>query len=649
MCGIAGIVGLSPDLHPPAPWLAAMNRAMAHRGPDDEGIFQDRNCGFAHRRLSIVDLSPTGKQPMTSLDGRVTITYNGELYNDAELRGYLASRGVRFRGSSDTETLVELLALDGWNALPKLAGMFAVAAWFRDSGEVLLARDSGGIKPLFYSKQPAWFVFASEIPVIFASSLVPPRIDQHALGQYIRHAQPVLGTRTLWGNLLAVPPGGWLRLTSDGSISIGYFWRSPVDVISPKPAQEQHIAQRVQELLAAEVAAELRADVPVGAYLSGGVDSSILLAEMVKVAPDQVRTFGISFKESGFDERRFAELVARALKVKHTQYTYDLSDYLTDWTYLIQQRGMPLTVPNEPPLLQLAREAAKEVKVVLTGEGSDELFGGYPLLMRAPFDYYRSRLLQDNPGLFSQPELIRESLSAAYGRSSFPSPLDHFLRAYRWIPLPLSVILFGIDRAKHYEEDPFLDTFWREQFERISTLSYDDQIVQLLWNVHLPGLLGRIDATTMAASIEGRVPFVGKPVVEYGLSLPASLKVRFRSEDDEARAFQLPLPEAVQKHDVAKLILREAYRNRIPESIRTRTKTSFPVPLDSWFSGQLRASARDRLMACAEQSHWFDREGVEFLFSKALPSGSGIALWMALNLALFYEAQQNAVRNIARG
>ncbi|MDK9698720.1 MAG: asparagine synthase (glutamine-hydrolyzing) [bacterium] len=641
MCGIAGILGRSESLRPPIQWLQGMAKSIAHRGPDGDGFFLEGTCGFAHRRLSIRDLTETGKQPMTSHNGLVTVVFNGELYNDDELRSSLHASGTRFRGSSDTEVLVELFARDGWDALPQFSGMFALAVWFHDRKELLLARDFAGIKPLYYSIQPAWFLFASEIPALLTTGLVPPDINEPAISQYVRHAQPAIGERTLWSHIRVLPPSGWLRVNHLGEVSHGFLWRPPTHIEEEYRNNDALVAHRLQELLSDETKRELKADVPVGAYLSGGVDSTILLAEVASVATS-VRTFGIRFPDAGFDESRYAKLAASAFQVQHTQLTYSLDSYVDDWVQLVAQRGAPLTVPNEPPLKALAQAASQELKVVLTGEGSDELFGGYPLLSRAPFDFHRSKLLASNPELFGEAaETLTNALVSQYGRATFLSPLDHFTRAYRWIPVPLTAILFGLERARSIENDAYLDTFWREHFARTASLPYEEQAQTILWSVHLPGLLGRIDATTMAASIEGRVPFVSKKLVEFGLSLPLSQKLRFRSLEAEAQAFRLPASEISGKLDIAKYVLREAYKNRIPNSLRMRSKTSFPVPLEQWFSGRLRNTIRDRLIACAEKSHWFDRDGIEYLFSQALPPGSGIALWMALNLALFYDVRES--------
>ena len=374
MCGIAGYIRL--DRPAEASVVHAMCGEIRHRGPDDEGVHVDGNCGIGMRRLSIIDLS-TGHQPMSNEDGSVWIVFNGEIYEYRELRADLIARGHRFRTASDTETIVHLYEEQGVAGLERLRGMFAFAIWDARKGRLLLARDRFGKKPLYYAVLPQGIYFASEISCLRQAG-VPLETDADALRLYFQFNY-IPDPLTAYRAIRRVPAGGWLTYEG-GKVEQGRYWRLPVAAANPKPGMTHADAvARVREKFDEAVRIRMIADVPLGAFLSGGIDSSSVVASMARQSPDPVKTFSIGFEESRFNELPFARMVAEQYKTEHHEIVVR-PDSIAIIRKFVKHFGEPFADSSAIPTFIVCEFAARHVKVALSGDGGDELFGGYTSL-----------------------------------------------------------------------------------------------------------------------------------------------------------------------------------------------------------------------------------------------------------------------------
>ena len=628
MCGIAGAVGLdSRDLQAE---VRRMTRTLVHRGPDSDGYHVEPPVAFGHRRLRIIDLV-TGEQPMVSRSGRFVMIYNGEIYNYRELRRSLTNDGVTFRTQSDTEVLLELLACQGWSAISQCLGMFAVALWDRREQALILLRDRLGVKPLWYTVlADGSILFGSEIKAILAATGAPRRLNRSALIDYLFFRQPGR-TQSLFEDIQQVAPGAAL-IWKAGRLEHQQFWdlnvEQPQLSLSPDEAVEV-----VREGVTAAVRRRLIADVPLGAYLSGGLDSSIVVATMAKQGSAPVKTFAIGFPESGFNEFEWARMVASRYATDHHEIDIDLGDYNRLWHEMIRFRDAPLSVPNEVALLRMSHELKRSITVVLSGEGADELFGGYGRIFRSGDDFtHLQALLKDEKSETSEPQSDDgAALWKRYGRTGFSSDLDFFLHRYRW---------FAPEEVASLVKGPIAESQITNELSRAlcraAHLDVPSRFLYLFQLWHLHGLLMRLDATTMAAAVEARVPFVDHTLIETVFRLPFQLKCRFRSADAQKAAASLAADDVSEVLDITKWVLREAFKEDLPVEILSRKKVGFPVPLGAWLGRGLADFAREAVDQKAVRAlDVFDRNNVFSFIANAKTQDDALKVWMLCNVSLF--------------
>jgi asparagine synthase (glutamine-hydrolysing) len=382
MCGIAGLFKAHNNGFDLAALAARVLPHLDHRGPDDRGLMlvsEDR-CAFVHTRLSILDLSPAGHQPMATPDGRYSITFNGEIYNFRELRQQLLDQGETFASQTDTEIILKLYARHGADCLTQLRGMFALAIWDDARQELFVARDRLGIKPVYYYAADQRFLFASEVRALLATGLVPRRLDVAALSEYLAY-QAVPAPRTLIEGVRLLPPGCWIKVDAEGRLTQTRYWDALTSAETVDPGQSYETSKRrVAELLHESVALHLVSDVPVGAFLSGGIDSSALVA-LMRAAGQQPHTFAVVFNEQAFDEAQYARVVATAVRAEHTEIRLGERDLLDELPASLLAMDQPTGDGiNSFVVSRAVREAG--VKVALSGLGGDEFFGGYPSFAR---------------------------------------------------------------------------------------------------------------------------------------------------------------------------------------------------------------------------------------------------------------------------
>jgi asparagine synthase (glutamine-hydrolysing) len=568
MCGINGIAFSNRSRRQvDATVLKSMRDVITHRGPDDEGIFIDGPVGLGHRRLSIVDVA-AGHQPMSNEDGSLYITYNGEVYNHADFREALEARGHIYQTHCDTETILHLYEEYGENCVEHLRGMFAFAIWDRNRKELFIARDRLGVKPLYYvHSDDGSFYFASEIKALLEARAVTPELNFAAFSDYLaNHATS--GEETLFMNVKRLMPGHTL-IWRDGKITIKKYWDvSFVNASRYKRSDQDYIAEW-GELFRKSVQLRLMADVPLGMFLSGGIDSSAIAAVMSTLVDEPIKTFSVAFAEREANELEYARLVARAFKTDHHEVVISPGQFFEALPELIWHEDEPLAHPSSVALYFVSELASRHVKVVLTGEGSDELMAGYARYHKTILNLsLGERYNRMVPA--SVRDLVRGRIAGMSGsklQRTFLNRSTDLESIYfdNFAVFPRSdqeqlLTRETIDRTGGI--DPYLGV--RRVLADTDAKSLLDRLLYADIKTYLHELLMKQDQMSMAASVESRVPFLDHKLVEFTSSLPEKLKLH---------------------RSTTKYVLRQSMKGVLPDQILTRPKMGFPVPIGAWFRG----------------------------------------------------------------
>ena len=614
MCGICGI--LAPSGAPIEPEdVRAMLDALTHRGPDSSGLMSAQGLVAGIRRLRVIDLE-TGDQPIASEDGRVEVVYNGEIYNHREMRRDLEARGHRFKTRADTEILVHLWEDRGPAMLDLLDGMFAFCLVDRARRETFVARDALGIKPLYLRELPGRIAFASEVAALLRCPGEKPSVEPARLLDAVA-LQYVPGDRTLFRGITKLPAGHALHVR-EGRVSISRWFRFP-EVERDDETSLDDRADRLRARLTASVRAQAVADVPVGVFLSGGVDSTGVAALLAKSAPGRVRSFAVGFDGvRAEDDRRFADLAARALGTEHHELVVSADEIAKLLPVAIAHLEEPVLDPALLPTWLLSRFAREEVTVALSGEGADELFGGYRRhLLQQRLGWMRALpglapLARAGRSLGVVPARVGQALEAIGTRD----PVRNHLEWSQTIARSLAGTLFEEDLVRAFERDA--EAAFAPYFERDpDALSARLRADLSEWLPH--ALLAKVDRASMAHSLEARVPYLAMPIVRDVTASPDDAKIHGGE---------------------TKRVLRRALRDDVPAEILRRPKRGFDLPLAAWIRGPLRGLAAARLDERA-LSRWPGLKTGEAagLFARHL-SGSqdfGLPLFLLLSISLFLE------------
>ncbi|MGK7911436.1 MAG: asparagine synthase (glutamine-hydrolyzing) [Synechococcus sp.] len=577
MCGIAGFIANNISENPSVS-LRNMIDAVAHRGPDDSGTFEasisngTRLLGLGHRRLSIIDLA-TGHQPLASHDGSIQLVFNGEIYNHIELRERLQKRGYTFATSSDSEAIIYSYLEYGEACVEQFRGMFAFAIWDANREVLFLARDRFGKKPLFLYNRDGNFAFASEIKSLLQFPDLKTNINLQSISQYLSYRY-VPGPATLFENIVKLPPGA-IATWKQGDVQQCSFYTPPdkqKQIQQQSDSSDDLVGDFLNEL-EESVQVRMISDVPIGAFLSGGIDSSAVVGLMAKHSQLPVQTFSIGFSESNYSELGYAGVIAQQFKTDHHELVVSQDDLMDLLPAMVESRDAPVSEPSDIPLYLLSKEAEKNVKVVLTGEGSDELLGGYPKHVYERYaDRYQLVPRWLRSGLF---EPLVESLPYRFRRAKTAAlnlGLDDWEeRMVRWFGAlskkeAQSLVALQVPQQKAWPTDHFDADLDSTALRRIL---YFDQTSWLPDN-----LLERGDRVTMAASIEARTPFLDHHLAAFVSQLPDDYRVRNRT---------------------TKWVLRESMKRLLPESILNRPKVGFRVPVNVWFQGPMKDYLYDHL------------------------------------------------------
>lgn len=634
MCGILGQVALDSGVVFAPNFRAALS-LMKHRGPDDFGVMQGSRFIFGHQRLTIIDPDPRSKQPFLTPDKRYVLTFNGEIYNYQELRKYLEAAGVQFRTTSDTEVLLYMLIHHGEQALQQIEGMFAFAFHDTHLRTTLVARDRLGIKPLYFHEYGQRFTFASEIKAILAYTNIHPELNNTAVSSYMSFRYPIMND-SFFSNIKSLEPGTYIKICDSNITKQSYYQLADAYHSTRMPSNP---ISAVFQTLEKAVKLRMLADVPVGAYLSGGVDSSAIAAIMARHSQTPVKTFTIGFDEAGYNEFEYAGLVANQYGFDHQEIILSSDQYFDAMHHLIKIKDAPLSVPNEVALYLMSVELKKHITVVLSGEGADEIFAGYGRIFRSAFDYERYKGKHDLNE--NQKAAFFKAFAKKYGQNEFSQPIDHFLHLYRYTSLDDKKRLLSPELPLERLEQTFKRNFINH-FETLNDQNYLKKMMYCFEKVHLPGLLHRLDCATMAASVEGRVPFTDQHLVALAASLSDDFKMKWRSNDARKHAQSLLGSDISEIHDIPKYALKKSLEPLLPERVLYRKKMGFPVPLDRWFGGGFKNYARDLLFSKQALSRGlYNQQGIENWLQgdKMLHSHSAaMKIWMLTNLELFMRA-----------
>ncbi|MBN2070039.1 MAG: asparagine synthase (glutamine-hydrolyzing) [Candidatus Krumholzibacteriota bacterium] len=636
MCGITGIFHLDPRENADPALLERMTSLLEHRGPDDEGFFYEGRIALGHRRLSIIDLD-TGHQPMSDSEKTIWIVFNGEIYNFKKIRRELSRKGHSFRTRSDTEVIIEAYKEWGTEFVERFNGMFALALWDKANSRLVIARDRLGIKPLYTSIVDGTLLFASEMKSILAHPRFRREVDPESISSYLGY-RCVPGEKTLFTGIEKLSPGH-LLIVENGYMSKVRYWNLPAPGKGRDRGEEYYIS-KIRSLLKRSVKSRMISDVPLGAYLSGGLDSSIIVSIMARLSAKPVKTYTIGFEDEGFNELKYARAVANAFRTDHTEIIVDDREYIDLIPRLIRMKDAPLAVANEVPLHIMSRELRKDITVVLSGEGADELFAGYGRIFRSPFDYERARFLEDDTTIHAEyRERLLSKLQDIYGVRSFVGELDHFINKYHWLSRLDKEALLSSRIIDKINGDSRVVDFFARQFKEMEGASHYEKLLYIFQKTHLENLLMRVDMTTMATSVEARVPFVDHELIEFVFSMPFEYKLRWKSDVHRLMAAFLPSDEISEIYDTPKYILKASYRDDLPEEITDRRKMGFPVPLDRWTGGRYQEFMKEILLdERTRRRGIFNLDAIEKWLAGDRTSNhsSSLKLWMLMNLEIWF-------------
>ncbi len=631
MCGIVGSAWTSPDRALTSEQLAAMTDRIAHRGPDDSGVYRDEHAALGFRRLAIVDLAG-GHQPLSNEDGTIWTVFNGEIYNFPALRRRLEARGHTLRTHSDTEVLVHLYEDEGTGLFELLRGMFALAIWDAPRQTLILGRDRLGQKPLIYRHDGSRLLFASELKALLTlpEAEFPRQVDPKAVDRYLTYGY-IPHPGTILKDVYKLPPAHY-AVWHDGKLALGRYWDP--DWNAEKTFAPGEDIEQLRGLLSEAVAEQMIADVPLGAFLSGGIDSTVIVGLMQRAATQPVRTFSIGFDDPAFDETRYAEAAANYLGTTHHSFKVVPKAWET-LPALADQFDEPFADSSALPTWYVSRETRREVTVALTGDAGDELFAGYDRYRAVALSAMIDRLPEGPRGVLSGP-LARALPTSVRAKTRLRAvrrwleavgdePVARYLRWVCMFDEPSRVGLYSdawLDTlASNSTEEADPVAILRRAFDAASKRDAVTRATVADLLTYLPGdLLVKVDLASMANSLECRGPFLDHRVVELAVSLPIGRKLRLRKGR-------------------SKFILKQAFAELIPPAIRSRPKMGFGVPLDRWFRGELKEELRGVLLdPVATSRGLFRPEAIARLIDEHIKMTRDHAykLWGLLMLELWF-------------
>ncbi len=564
MCGICGLLDFKKTGIVSKKNIKKMLSSMTHRGPDDEGVFADSIIGLGHRRLSIIDLSANGHQPMTNEDGDIQIVFNGEIYNFLELRNELKKKGHKFTSTSDTEAIIHAYEEWGEKSFSRFNGIFAFAIWDSKKKKLILARDHMGVKPLYYSLQKDSIAFASEIKAFTVLDDFKLTVDKTAVDIYFT-MQYIPAPRTIYNEIKKLTPGHYL-ISERGKITINKFW--DVSFKNNPETSEQAVAKKLRQMIEDSVKLQLVSDVPLGVFLSGGLDSTIITSAAAKFKKD-INSFSVGFdSEERFNELKYARIASEHIGTTHHEMIVTSKDLRKELPGIIHQLDEPFSDFAAIPTYMVSRFARKKITVALSGEGADELFAGYPKYRYAKIPaLYRKipNIIRPNTILNASAKLLdsRKIMKLAKIMSLEDDESHHI-----WDSVFEANEKDALYTEKIKHDESQIQKIFNEQYKNANTKDSLNKMFYADLKVWLAeDLLMKVDKTSMLASLEARVPYLDPSIVNYAANIPSSMKIKGKES----------------KH-----ILKKAFADTIPKEILNREKHGFNLPISPWFKKELK-------------------------------------------------------------
>lgn len=630
MCGIAGIFSLNGTLPSGKTVIKKMTDSLAHRGPDDEGFYQDSRVALGFRRLSIIDLK-TGNQPIHNEDSSVWTVLNGEIYNYRELRTELEGKGHKFYTHADTEVLVHLYEEYGEGLVGRLRGMFAFCIWDTRANKFCVFRDRLGIKPLFYAEAGGCLLFASEIKALLASGLVTREMDTEALNYYLG-LQYVPAPLSIYKNIRKLKPGHMLSLVpKQREVRQVEYWDLDNTVVSPLSFED--CKARYRELLVESVKLHLMSDVPLGAFLSGGVDSSAVVATMAELCAEPVNTFTICSRNRAYDEGEYARIVSSRFGTVHRTFTVDPSDFLALIPGMFEQYDEPFADSSALPTYIVSRLARKHVTVALSGDGGDETCAGYSRYSHEIRFGKIERALKLRaivPGFFKN--VFRNGISSTHGTADkglkyllnlLSTPAERHLFFMSYFRNTKSR-LYG-EHFRNLAPDGDLRLF-NSYMDKVPGGDILRKLLYLDQKTYLPDdILYKVDIASMANSLEVRVPLLDHKLVEFISEIPSEFKLR---------------------GGVGKVVFKEILKDKLPHDILYRKKKGFEIPVSAWFRDELAVYVKETLLSCGLFSEpYFNRAHIERMLTdhQSGKQDFGHQLWILMSLAVWYTKNKSSL------
>tara|TARA_Y100001970_G_scaffold293483_1_gene440581 strand:- start:10495 stop:12414 length:1920 start_codon:yes stop_codon:yes gene_type:complete len=634
MCSILGIIDFKNAIQDKSAIAKKLNHSMSHRGPDDEGYYNDNKISLAFNRLSILDLA-NGNQPI-KLNNIISI-FNGEIYNYKDIKNQLIAKGYKFSTTCDSEIIPSAYKEWGESFVKKLDGMFAISLYDKEKNKIFLYRDRSGIKPLYFNFNSDYFIFSSELKGIINFPHFKKQINQEAIFSYLCFRYPINDKQNFLKGIQRVSPGNFLVIDLEKqSFENKIFWEIPNFSVSKVPKKEEDIIDELDNKLNYAVKSQMISDVPVGVFLSGGLDSSLLTSIMTKYSAQQINSFSVNFKEEDYDESHYSNLISNKCNTKHHNILISQKEFLENLENVIKIKDAPLSIPHEYALFALSKKMNGIVKVVLSGEGADEHFGGYSRVQSSPFDFSKGMFIQKNFNFNIIKKIFKLNQKLDYSENNF---LHFFLDRYKW---------FSIDEATQICSKNFMSNFnlndvlknWTENFSERSKSNFNfyDLVLYYFQKNHLPCLLDRLDTMTMANSIEARVPFLNHNLIQFINNLPFDFKIRWMSNHHKFFSLFSNSEKFAEKMNINKYLLRKTSEKYLPKEVSHRKKLGFPLPMDKWMENDY---VKDTILESNSfLSGIFKKKQLEQLIDykigkKSIYDFTGKKIWMVLNLQLW--------------
>ncbi len=643
MCGILGKISLNENLTINKSYFLKSLSLLNHRGPDDEGYFINSNIAFGHKRLSIIDLSKGGVQPMFSSDKSSVICYNGEIYNYKELKNSLKQKGYKFNNKTDTEVLLNGLIHEGPEFIEKCNGMFAFAFHNKRKKISYIFRDRIGIKPLFYSINNKEVIFSSNVNSLISLDKINKKLDKESVSSYFSFRQPIQN-KTFFKNIFSLEPGHYIEIKKN-KVNIKKYWDfNDFFLESFEDKGEKFYKDRLYDLVKSSVKYRLISDVKIASLLSGGLDSTIIASILNEEIGKNFLAYSIGYSYKDYNEFKYSKIAAKGLNMKHIILSTDAEKYFEDMEKLIKLRGQPLTIPNEISQYQLCRLIKKKATVVLSGSGADELFCGYGRIFSSTDDFKKIKNKQIFKNL-NQEKKFFINVENRYGRKNFSNYLEHFLKLYNYTDDKIKQKILHSD-FNHKKINQNIRSYFKKIFDNVETKNYLIKMQYFFQKYHLKGILEREDIASMASSIELRVPFLDHRIIEFAATIPSKYKIKLLKEK-----ITLTSNLSSEVNDIPKYILRKSFEKNIPKSILQRKKVGFPVPLHFWMSNKkIKEKVYDTLLSNNSLNRGIfnmkyikgllnDRDLYKFDGSAKIYQGSKAhKIWMCYNLETFFSS-----------